>query len=156
MANITVNTLGDSMADRIAVAVAGSDNTLESTEAPFRSLDPALELRNRVYRFANVDKQGHVEVNDSGYQRSPLLQTCHQFRNETLEMYYSGKSFLVMVRNYDMLKALVPQWGVDTWNDPSMLQNERRPTEHRTVLRSQHQSAHQNGFNDMPSEIGSK
>lgn len=66
------------------------------------------EIRNRVFSYVVVQDAAIVVTGD-GPREPALLSTCTQIREETLTVYYTLNSFLLIVTDFDAL-PLMPFW----------------------------------------------
>lgn len=72
----------------------------DAANMPFRFMDLAPELRNRIYRLAVLSETA-IGIRKTGYSRPPLLQTSRQIRSEATGIYYSENIFIARNHAYD-------------------------------------------------------
>lgn len=66
--------------------------------APFFKLSG--ELRNTIYRFATVEPQT-IQVTSDGFNKSGLLATCKEIREEAIKIFYVENTFHHLIDNFD-------------------------------------------------------
>ncbi|KAK4549907.1 hypothetical protein LTR36_005208 [Oleoguttula mirabilis] len=68
-------------------------------------LELSAELRNRIYEMALVSGE-EVVVTRQSFAEPALIKSCHQIRDETLQVYYEQHNFALDAPSFDSTVAV--------------------------------------------------
>ncbi|SMQ55869.1 unnamed protein product [Zymoseptoria tritici ST99CH_3D7] len=97
--------LGMRAVTQAATVVQEQDDTMHAPSAPRTTQNSPLlnlppELRTLIYELVVTSENHRVTVNETGYHRPPLLQTCREARADALKLFYNSNKFIISVRSY--------------------------------------------------------
>lgn len=78
----------------------------------------AGELKNRIYREVLCDLND-ISVDQDGYDRPALLQTCKQIRAEGLKIFYYENRFSIDCKDYRMDLLLKMKESISSQTGPT-------------------------------------
>ena len=89
--------------------MAQQSQTASAGLTPSHLLELPPELRNRIYRFALVEKDS-IELGNPGFTEPPLLMTSKQIRAEAIQIFHIENNFIMLLRDFDVTKTV--KWRI--------------------------------------------